>query len=323
VLHGVLRRSPLYSGRHGSLGSTTESGEAAGAPAAVAEGQQQNGGATSGRSMVDRMPGQLRDKARDSHHPVDILTRNAIPASFGLEQAGVLMETDKTKWVILVATAGLLVNSDCDVRSTCFAVGGIGTAVLGKVCRVVLSEQSLLNPSLVKRAGVFLQVLQRVTTTPANGRNERANGMPSTHALSLFYIASYFSTGWLLKCATTIQNVADKRQNTAHGGVSHASPLLAVGAVAEVMSLATASATVILVSGALAYRRAQVGQHSTKEVTYGIALGCLCGASWKLTAGAELCLNHLSAWMFLHGFHNKIDAVRSCRASVRGLIARF
>ena len=100
--------------------------------------------ATSGQSMVDRKLGQPRDKVRDSHHPVDILTRNAIPASFGLEQAGELMETDKTKWLMLVATACWLFNSDCDVRSTCFAVGGIGAAMLGKVCREFLSEQPLL-----------------------------------------------------------------------------------------------------------------------------------------------------------------------------------
>ena len=141
--------------------------------------------------------------------------------------------------------------------------------------------------------------------------------MPSTHALSLFYIACYFSTGWLSKCATTIQQVADQDQNTAHGGISHVSPVHAVVAVAEIMGLAVASATVILVSGALAYRRAQVGQHSTKEVTCGIAFGGLFGVGWKLTAGAEFCLKPLSAWMFLHGFHNKINAVRACRASAR------
>ena len=72
--------------------------------------------------MVDRKPGEPRDKERDSHHPVDILTRDAIPASFGVEQAAGLMETDRTNWLICLATAGWLICSECDVHSSCFAV---------------------------------------------------------------------------------------------------------------------------------------------------------------------------------------------------------
>jgi hypothetical protein len=139
--------------------------------------------------------------------------------------------------------------------------------------------------------------------------------MPSTHALNVFYIASYFSTEWLRNCATTMQQVANKDKNSAHGAVSHASPLLAMAAVAEVLGLTLMSATVILASGALSYRRSQIGQHSTREVTCGIAFGVLCGTAWKLTAGdAELCLKPLSAWIFSHGFHIDMVAVRACRA---------
>jgi hypothetical protein len=90
--------------------------------------------------MVDRKPGEPRDKERDSHHPVDILTRNAIPASFGVEQAAGLMETDKTKWFICLATGGWLISSECDVESACFAVGGMVAALLGKVNSVVCDQ---------------------------------------------------------------------------------------------------------------------------------------------------------------------------------------
>ena len=87
--------------------------------------------------MVDRKPGEARDTVRDSHHPVDILTKNAIPASFGLEQAGGFLETDKTKWFIWVSTAGWLVYTECDIQSTCFAVGGIFVGLLSKVGRAL------------------------------------------------------------------------------------------------------------------------------------------------------------------------------------------
>ncbi len=138
--------------------------------------------------------------------------------------------------------------------------------------------------------------------------------MPSTHALNVFYIATYLSTGWLWKLATMIQQIADKDENSAHGAVSHASPVFAMVAVAEILGLTLASATTILVSGAVAYRRSQIGQHSSKEVTYGIAFGVLCGMTWKLTAGnAELCLKPLSAWMFSNGFHSDMVPVRAQR----------
>ena len=103
--------------------------------------------------MVDRKPGEPRDKERDSHHPVDILTRDAIPASFGVEQAAELMETDKTKWVVCLATGSCLVLSECDVKSACFAVGGIVAIVLGKVSSV-FAEISSSFPS-VKQPLVF------------------------------------------------------------------------------------------------------------------------------------------------------------------------
>eukprot|EP01043_Picozoa_sp_COSAG02_P017605 COSAG02_NODE_801_length_17030_cov_150.308428_9_plen_241_part_00 len=159
-------------------------------------------------------------------------------------------------------------------------------------------------------AGVSVQILRKMMTQPGAG----SAGMPSTHALNVFYIASYLSTGWLWKCATTIQQVADKDGNSAHGAVSHLSPVLAVAAVAEILFLTLASATTILVSGAVAYRRSQIGQHSTKEVTCGIAFGACCGMSWKLTAGnAELCLKPLSVWMFSNGFHTDMVTVRARR----------
>ena len=92
-------------------------------------------------SMVDRKPGEARDTVRDSHHPIDILTRNAIPASFGLEQAGGLLETDKTKWFIWVSTAGWLIYTECDIKSTCFAVGWILAGLLSKVSRVFPADR--------------------------------------------------------------------------------------------------------------------------------------------------------------------------------------
>ena len=98
--------------------------------------------------MVDRKPGEARDKVRDSHHPVDILTRDAIPASFGLEQAGELMETDKTKWFIWAATSGWLLSSECDPEAACFATGTIIAAVLGKVrerCSPANLSKELVN----------------------------------------------------------------------------------------------------------------------------------------------------------------------------------
>ena len=91
--------------------------------------------------MVDRKPGEARDTVRDSHHPIDILTRNAIPASFGLEQAGGLLETDKTKWFIWVSTAGWLIYTECDIKSTCFAVGWILAGLLSKVSRVFPADR--------------------------------------------------------------------------------------------------------------------------------------------------------------------------------------
>ena len=83
--------------------------------------------------MVDRALGEARDKARDSHSPLDVLTANAIPASFGLEQAGAAMETDRTKWLVGLVTAGWLFQSQADVHSACFAIGSILALVLGKV----------------------------------------------------------------------------------------------------------------------------------------------------------------------------------------------
>ena len=83
--------------------------------------------------MVDRARGEARDKARDSHNPLDVLTANAIPASLGLEQAGAVMETDRTKWLVALCTAGWLFKSQANVHSTIFSVGAIICLVMGKV----------------------------------------------------------------------------------------------------------------------------------------------------------------------------------------------
>ena len=149
-------------------------------------------------------------------------------------------------------------------------------------------------------------------TQPGEAGKAATLGMPSTHALNLFYIASYFSTGWLSKCVYTINQIASREPNTKHGGVSHASPLHALAAVAEITGLSIASALLILLAGVMAYRRAQIGQHATQEVTYGILIGALCGLTWKLSAGdAKLCLVPLSEWMLAHGFYTVETVVRT------------
>jgi hypothetical protein len=265
--------------------------------------------------MVDRKPGESRNKERDSHNPIDILTKDAIPASFGIDQAAGAMETDKTKWLVCGATAGWLLYEQADIFSACFAAGGILATTLGKVR---ITPRSLLSPAqmpLTDRLMHSVQVLRRVMTQPVAGSKNETIGMPSLHALSLFYIASYFSAGWLRQCAIVLQQISDKEAGTTHGGASHASPLHAIGAVAEVMGLAVASATLILVSGAMAYHRTQVGQHSTKEVTYGIGIGMFMGAGWKLTAGSILlCIGPLSKWLIEEGWYTQTEAVRSwCR----------
>ena len=79
------------------------------------------------------MSGTKRDKERDSHHPADIISRPAIPKSYGLEQASAAMETDKTKWLICALIGGNLLYTQADVPAIILATGTIFVRLLTKV----------------------------------------------------------------------------------------------------------------------------------------------------------------------------------------------
>lgn len=148
-------------------------------------------------------------------------------------------------------------------------------------------------------------------TPKKSGKN--TIGMPSLHALTLFYIATYFSTGFIWQAAKTIEQIRSREGDTEHGGSSHADPLLAINAVFVIMKLGVGSAAMVLVAGGLAYHRVQVGHHTTSEVSYGITFGTLFGVSWAMTAGDVLmCLKPLSMYLIENKMFTQVKGVRAC-----------
>ena len=88
-------------------------------------------------------------------------------------------------------------------------------------------------------------------------------GVPSGHAILLFFLAAFFSTGWLLSAAQLMESVIGHKSSAEgddFGAASHATPLHAMASAMTVAGYGFGSGLLILTSGALAYHRSSIGE---------------------------------------------------------------
>ena len=164
-------------------------------------------------------------------------------------------------------------------------------------------------------------------------------GVPSGHAILLFFLAAFFSTGWLLSAAQLMESVIGHKsaaEGDDIGASSHATPLHAMASAMTVAGYGFGSGLLILTSGALAYHRSSIGECTGWQVgsnlclcfctanadyvwpaqaSAGILVGSVIGACWHLVVLREKS-KVLNKFLIQRDFFTKTEFVRSpCKAA--------
>jgi dolichyldiphosphatase len=157
----------------------------------------------------------------------------------------------ETKWVVSSALGSVLLYTGGEPSVVLLVVGGLLNAVMGKCAKVVLAQ-----PRPV-------------------GAKKTDNGMPSSHALSLFFFGSYLAVACLRMAVAAA--TAPKPAGVSTAAEQHDA---ALSAALQAAQWGVGALVCVFSAMALSWQRVDAGLHTPSQVAVGALIGAVNGAAW-------------------------------------------